>query len=265
MTGAWGNFTMRRVGYWVAGCALAVAAGVTLVGQTGAQQQNPQGAGDHGAQTKAAPAAAPDQNSSATAGLVIEPAELPETYPRAPYHVVLQLRGNYVPVLHWAFEHGVLPPGIRLDDNGVLNGQAQRAGEFQFVVTVKDGDNPQKTVRKELVIKVREALKVVWNVQPHVNVSRIEGSVDVSNTTPDDIDLTFDVKAVAENGRATEIGYQHFALTKGTVGMTLPFGETLPHGAYLVRVDVTGEVAKRQAIYKTALQTPGPLQVVVGP
>jgi hypothetical protein len=120
-------------------------------------------------------------------------------------------------------------------------------------------------VRKELVIKVREALKVVWNVQPHVNVSRIEGSVDVSNTTPDDIDLTFDVKAVAENGRATEIGYQHFALTKGTVSMTLPFGETLPHGAYLVRVDVTGEVAKRQAIYKTALQTPGPLQVVPGP
>ena len=37
-----------------------------------------------------------------------------------------------------------------------------------------------------------------------------EGSVEVTNTTVDDMDLTFDVKAVAENGRATEIGYQRF-------------------------------------------------------
>jgi hypothetical protein len=252
---------MSNLRYWVTGCTLLIAACAAVLAQAGAQQ-NPPAAGAHGSQT--APAAA-DKDNSAAAGLAIEPAELPETYPHAPYHVVLQLRGNYVPVLHWAYEHGALPPGIRLDDNGVLAGQAQRPGEFQFVVTVKDGDSPQKMVRKEFVIKVREAIKVVWKVPPHVNVSRIEGSVDVSNTTPDDVDLTFDVKAVAENGRATEIGYQHFALTKGTVDMTLPFGETLPHGAYIVRVDVTGEIAKRQAIYKTALQTPGPLQVVPGP
>ncbi len=79
------------------------------------------------------------------------------------------------------------------------------------------------------------------------------------------MDLTFDVKAVAENGRATEIGYQHFPLKRGTIGMTLPFGETLPHGAYVVYVNVNGEVAKRNAIYKQRMQTPAALQVVVGP
>jgi len=81
----------------------------------------------------------------------------------------------------------------------------------------------------------------------------------------DDIDLTYDVKAVAENGRATEIGYQHFPLKKGTVGMALPFGETLPHGAYVVYVNVAGEVAMRSAIYREQMRTPNPLQVVVGP
>jgi hypothetical protein len=81
----------------------------------------------------------------------------------------------------------------------------------------------------------------------------------------DDMDLTFDVKAVAENGRATEIGYQHFPLKKGTIGMALPFGESLPFGGYVIHVNVVGEVAKRNAIYRQQMQTPAPLQVLVGP
>jgi hypothetical protein len=110
-----------------------------------------------------------------------------------------------------------------------------------------------------------EAITLVWKVPAHVNVNRIEGSVEVSNTTADDMDLTFDVKAVAENGRATEIGYQHFPLKKGTIGMALPFGESLPRGVYVVYVDVNGEIAKRNAIYKEQMKTPVALQVVVGP
>ena len=77
--------------------------------------------------------------------------------------------------------------------------------------------------------------------------------------------MTFDVKAVAENGRATEIGYQHFPLKRGTMAIALPFGETLPYGSYLVNVNVVGEVAKRNAIYRQQMQTPRPLQVLVGP
>jgi hypothetical protein len=47
--------------------------------------------------------------------------------------------------------------------------------------------------------------------------------------------------------------------------MALPFGENLPHGAYVVYVNVNGEIAKRNAIYKRGLRTPAALQVVAGP
>jgi len=207
--------------------------------------------------------AAPDDK--AVNGLLIEPRDLPVTYPRAPYQVKFYARGNYVPVLHWKLESGTLPPGIKLEDDGSLHGEAQRVGEFQFAVSVKDGGQPQQAWQKVFAIKVVEAITVAWKVPAHVNVDRIEGSVEVSNTTVDDMDLTFDVKAVAENGRATEIGYQHFLLTRGTVGMSLPFGETLPYGSYMVYVDVNGEVASRNAIYKQELQTPRRLRVLVGP
>ncbi len=211
-----------------------------------------------------APAQAQNQ-SPAENGLVIEPKELPPTYPQGSYEVRLHGRGNYVPTLHWRVQSGALPPGITLDDSGALHGTAQRAGEFSFVVLVKDGGQPQQAVQKGFVIKVVDAITVVWKVPPHVNANRIEGSVEVSNTTADDMDLTYDVKAVAENGRATEIGYQRFPLKTGTIGMALPFGETLPHGGYTIYVNVVGEVATRNAIYKEQMKSPAALQVVVGP
>jgi hypothetical protein len=216
-------------------------------------------------------AASPDQATAGQApadegnGLLIEPEKLPETYPQEPYSVKLFAKGDYVPVLQWRLESGALPPGINLDQYGELRGAAERAGEFEFVAAVRDGGQPQQAVQKVFVIKVVEAIKLEWKVPAHVTANRIDGSVAVSNTTRDDMDLTFDVKAVAENGRATEIGYQHFPLKKGTVGMMLPFGETLPHGGYVIYVNVVGEVAKRNAIYRQRMQTPGPLQVVVGP
>jgi hypothetical protein len=218
-----------------------------------------------GAQGQDAAGRAAQVQNSPDSGLVIEPTELPPTYPHGAYQVNFYARGKYVPVLQWRVQSGTLPPGITLDDNGTLHGEAQRAGEFSFVVVVRDGGQPRQAVQKGFVIKVVEAITVAWKVPAHVNANRIEGSVEVSNTTVDDMDLTFDVKAVAENGRATEIGYQHFPLKKGTIGMALPFGETLPHGGYVVYVNVVGEVAKRNAIYKEQMKTPAALQVVVGP
>jgi hypothetical protein len=206
-----------------------------------------------------------NQDQDKGEGLVIEPTELPVTYPRGPYSVRFTARGNYVPVLRWKVEKGALPPGMKLEEDGELHGEAERAGEFQFTIAVRDGGQPEQAVQREYAIKVVEAITLAWKVPAHVTGNRIDGSVEVSNTTADDMDLTFDVKAVAENGRATEIGYQHFPLKRGTVGMQLPFGETLPHGAYVVYVDVAGEIAKRNAIYKQEMKTPAPLQVVVGP
>jgi hypothetical protein len=245
---------MKRFRHSVVTCTLAMAMGV--VGEARGQASPPASAT---AQARAEAA------KDAGDGLVIFPTELPTTYPHGRYQVLFQGRGNYVPVLRWRVENGTLPPGIKLDDNGLLHGEAERAGEFQVVVSAKDGGQPQQTVQRGFVIKVVEAITLVWKNPPYVAGNRIEGSVEISNTTPDDMDLTFDVKAVAENGRATEIGYQRFPLKRGTIGMALPFGETLPHGAYLVYVNVNGEVAKRNAIYKQQMQTPAPLQVVVGP
>ncbi len=215
--------------------------------------------------TGSKPVTAAQEKTSPEEGLVIEPAELPVTYPHGEYQVNLHARGNYVPVLHWRVEAGALPPGIKLEDNGALHGEAERAGEFQFVVAVRDGGQPQQALQKAFVIKVVDGLTLAWKVPAHVTGNRIDGSVEVSNITADDVDLTFDVKAVAENGRATEIGYQHFPLKKGTIGMALPFGETLPHGAYVIYVNLVGEVARRNAIYRQRMQTPAALQVVVGP
>jgi hypothetical protein len=190
--------------------------------------------------------------------------ELPETYPQAGYELRFHARGG-VPVLHWKLEKGALPAGIKFEDDGLLHGKAERAGEFQFTVSVTDGGKPQQAVQKGFVLRVRSALSLNWKAPARVNGSRIAGSVEVSNTTPDDIDLTFDVKAVAENGRATEIGYQHFVLARGTIAKELPFGETLPHGAYTIYVNAAGEVAPKNVIYHEQMQTPGPLQVTVGP
>ncbi len=240
---------------WAAAASLAVGLSGRGAGQSGAGQAG---------QPAANSAATQDVNQN-NDGLVIEPAELPLTYPHGVYQVQLRGRGNSVPVLQWKLESGALPPGIKLDESGMLRGSAERAGEYQFVVSVKDGGQPRQAVQRGFVLKVVEGMTVAWKKPAHVTGNRIDGSVEVSNATADDIDLTFDVKAVAENGRATEIGYQHFPLKRGTMAMALPFGETLPYGTYLVNVNVVGEVAKRNAIYRQQMQTPKPLQVLVGP
>lgn len=226
-------------------CAWAEVRGVVLP-QTGNQQATPSQAQDG-------------------ADLVIaNDSQLPDTYPNANYELRFQARGGVVPV-HWRVEKGALPPGTKLEENGLLHGQPQRTGEFQFTVSVRDSGQPQQAVEKGFVLRVQSALTLNWKKEAHVNGSRIEGSVEVSNTTPDDIDLTFIVMAVPSNGRAVAIGYQHFLLRRGTTNMELPFGDTLPHGGYVVHVDAVGEVAARNVIYRERMQTPGPLQVVPGP
>ena len=197
--------------------------------------------------------------------LVIEnEAELPDTYPQAPYEFRFRAHGG-VPTLHWRLEKGALPPGLKLEDDGLLQGTAERVGEFEFTVAVRDGGQPPQKVQKGFILRVRSALTLRWKSPAHVNGNRIEGSAEVSNTTPDDIDLTFIVLAVPPNGRATAIGYQHFLLRRGTVDKELPFGETLPHGDYVVNVDAVGEVAVKNLIYRDRMKTPGALQVTVGP
>jgi len=238
---------------WMVPLACAIGLMGTALGLSGA------GARQAGGQ---APAATAPQSE---AGLVIEnDSDLPVTYPHAAYEMRFRAHGG-VAVLHWRLEKGALPPGIKLADDGWLRGQADRAGEFQFTVSVTEAGRRDQAVQKAFVLHVRSALSLIWKAGALVKGSRIEGSAEVSNTTADDIDLTFVVMAVASNGRATAIGYQHFLLKRGTTAMELPFGENLPHGGYVIHVDAVGEVAKKGLIYRERLQTPEPLQVTVGP
>ena len=198
-------------------------------------------------------------------GLTIQnDSDLPDTYPHASYELRFRARGG-VPTLHWRLEKGALPPGLKLEDDGLLHGSPDRTGEFQFTVSVRDGEQPPSAVQKAFVLRVRSAMTLDWRTVAHVNGSRIEGSAAVSNTTADDMDLTFIVLAVPGNGRAVAIGYQHFVLRRGTFDKELPFGETLPRGGYVVHVDAVGEVATKKIIYRERMQTPSMLQVNVGP
>ena len=198
-------------------------------------------------------------------GVVIEnESQLPDAYPHHHYEFRFHAHGA-VSVQHWKVEKGALPPGMKLDESGLLTGEPEHPGEFQFTVSVTDGGNRESAVQKQFVLKVVAALAINWKAPAHVTGNRIDGTVEVSNTSPDDMDLTFVVMAVAGNGRATAIGYQHFVLKRGTIGMELPFGETLPHGGYVIHVDAVGEVAPKSLIYRDRMQTSGPLQVTVGP
>jgi hypothetical protein len=215
-----------------------------------------------GAQADTQAASTPAQGET---GLIIEgDRELPDAYAHRHYEFRFHAR-NGTSVLHWKVEKGALPPGVKLDETGLLLGEPERPGEFQFTVSVIDGGNTQSAVQKGFLLRVVSGLALNWKNPAHVSGNRIEGSAQVSNETPDDIDLTFVVMAVAGNGRATAIGYQHFVLKRGTVAMELPFGETLPRGGYVVHVDAVGEVAPRNLIYRERMQPPGPLQVAVGP
>jgi hypothetical protein len=207
----------------------------------------------------APPLASPHQEDSGLA--VANESQLPDAYPLGNYEVRLLAHGG-APPLHWRIEKGALPPGIELETNGLLRGAARSGGEFHFTVSVRDASN--QNARKDLVILVHSALELKWKSMAHVDGNRIDGSVEVSNATRDDMDLTFVVLAVAPNGRATAIGYQHFALRKGTVGQQLPFGDTIARGSYVVHVDAVGEVIPRKMIYREHLQTHA-LQVTVGP
>ena len=242
-----GLLTVAACLWPISGCGFASAKGVSAASD---EQQT---------ETQTAPAA-PQENQ-----LIIQnDSELPDSYPRANYQVRLFAVGG-VPPLHWQLEKGSLPPGIKLEDDGLLHGTADRTGEFQFTASVRDSGKPQQGVEKQFLIRVRAAFSLNWKSPAHVSANRIEGSVEVSNNTPDDIDLTFIVLAVAADGRATAIGYQRFPLRKGTNSKELPFGETLPRGGYVVHVDAVGEVAPKNLIYRERMETPERLQVTVGP
>jgi len=186
--------------------------------------------------------------------LTISTKELSKVRLWEPYSLQLQAAGGIEPY-EWRVISGALPPGMKLIQDGMLTGELQETGSFQFTALVKDNDRTPKEQRQEFVLDTEAPLVAEWDRKAQVNGDRIDGSIKVSNQTGRDFDLTFVVLAVNDIGRATAIGYQHFSLSKDTRDMVLPFGDTLSPGNYVTNVDVVGEESISQQIFRVRLVT----------
>ena len=196
--------------------------------------------------------------------LVIRTASLPRGYLHQPYQVKLEAQGGILP-LHWELAEGNLPQGVVLHPEGTLSGAPEATGEFHFTVNVADSGKPAMQHKQPLVLAVVSPLLVQWGRYPKVNGRRIEGSIIVSNQAEQNFDLTAIIMAVAENGRATALGYQRIPLKKNAAEQEIPFGENLPKGVYQVNVDAVAEVASSNTIYRARLAPEERLQVELGP
>ena len=180
------------------------------------------------------------------------------------FHILLHATGG-VPPYVWSVANGDLPDGVTLTPEGLLAGRPTKPGAFTFTLKVEDSGRPAHTINKDLRVAVATSLLIEWLQPPKVRDNRIDGAVQVSNGSDDNFDLTVIIVAVADNGRATAIGYEHFPLKPGATSVQIPFGNTLPHGGYVIHADAIAEIPTRKTILRQRLQTPQPLQVIQGP
>jgi hypothetical protein len=202
--------------------------------------------------------------SAQTQPLAVVDEPLPQLEAGVEFHVLLHATGG-VPPYNWSVASGDLPEGIGITPEGLLSGRPAKPGAFTVSLKVEDSGHPAHTVNKELHAVVGTSLLFEWLDPPKVHDNRIDGTAQVSNGTKSDFDLTVVIVAVADNGRATAIGYEHFPLKAGTTNVKIPFGNTLPHGGYVVRGDAIAEIPTKNSILRQSLQTPQALQVVQGP
>jgi Putative Ig domain len=202
--------------------------------------------------------------SAQTQPLSVVDTPLPQIEAGVEFHVLLHAMGG-VPPYTWSVASGDLPEGIGLTPEGLLSGRPAKPGAFTVTLKVEDSSHPAHTVTKELHAVVGTSLLFEWVDPPKVHDNRIDGTAQVSNGTKSDFDLTVVIVAVAENGRATAIGYEHFPLKAGTTNVKIPFGNTLPRGGYVIHADAIAEIPTKNSILRQSLQTPQALQVLQGP
>ncbi len=210
------------------------------------------------------PYALAQQGAATGEPLVVQTTTLPRGYLHQPYHAQLEAKGGIFP-LHWELAEGNLPHGIVLQSDGAINGAPEETGEFPFTVALSDSGRPVAQIKHSLVLMVVAPLLAKWGKYPKVNGQRLEGSILVSNQTERDFDLTAIVMAVADNGRATAIGYQRIPVKKGTEEMEIPFGDNLPKGDYQLNADVVAEVAATNSVYRARLVPNELMRVQQGP
>ncbi len=199
-----------------------------------------------------------------TPPLAVVDESLPPLDAGVEFHRLLHATGGAPPYV-WSVASGDLPEGVTLTPEGLLAGRPTKPGAFAFTLKVEDSGHPAHSINKDFRAVVTASLLIEWLQPPKVRDNRIDGVVQLSNGSTDNFDLTVVIVAVADDGRATAIGYEHFPLKAGTTNFQIPFGNTLPHGAYVIHADAIAEIPTRNAILRQRLQTPQPLQVVQGP
>ena len=168
------------------------------------------------------------------------------------------------PPYRWSAD-GKLPDGLNLSHDGVLSGRPAKSGPFTITVILGDSSHPSHAVQKSFSAAVAGSLELEWLEPPAVHDNRIDGSVEVTNGSKEVFDLTVVIVAVAENGRATAIGYQRFDLNPGSNHFPITFGNTLPPGPYVIHADAIAEIPARNSILRQHLQTPQRLRIVGEP
>ena len=194
------------------------------------------------------------QTGQSAGQLEIRSEKLPAAGLWNPYSFTLETKQGS-DSLNWRMEGGSLPHNLHLRPHGAIEGVVNELGTFELTV-IATGPAGVRTKPQRFTLEVEPALKADWLRKSQVNGNRIDGSIKVSNTTGRDFDLTFDVLAVNEIGRATAIGYQHFSLKKNTRDMELPFGDTLAPGTYVVHIDVVAEEPESKMILRTRMAAP---------
>ena len=196
--------------------------------------------------------------------LAISEGPLPPLEAGVEFHILLHASGG-VPPYVWSVASGDLPEGVTLTPEGLLTGRPSKPGAVTLTLKVEDSGHPAHSINKEFKAVVSASLLLEWLQPPKVRDNRIDGVVQLSNGSKDDFDLTVIIVAVADNGRATAIGYERFPLKAGANSVEIPFGNTLPHGGYVIHADAIAEIPARGAILRQRLQTPQPLQIAQGP
>ncbi len=181
------------------------------------------------------------------------------------FHFFLRADGGAPPYV-WSVASGDLPEGITLTPEGCLCGRPTKPGTLDITLKVEDSGHPSHSISKDFHVTVKPSLLLEWLETPKVLDNRIDGSVQVSNGSKETFDLTVVIVAVAvADQRATAIGYQHFELKPDADNVPIAFGNVLPRGGYVIHVDAIAEIPARDSILHQRLQTPKPLQIVVGP
>ncbi len=190
--------------------------------------------------------------------LRVESASLPAPIVSQYYNFQLQAGGG-VPPYKWSLAAGALPPGLRLEPSGLILGTPEEEGNPHFTVRVTDSSTPPRSAARELTAEVKPSISLAWSRSPRVENGGIFGSVVFANNLRQSTDLTLIIVGVNEFNKSFVLGYQHATISPRTTTPEIPFGFTLPRGAYIVHADAYAE--RGTTLLHTRLQTPAGFQV----